>query len=125
MEYIQGYEMFDFIIQGGRMPEGVARFYFQQLIEAIKHIHSRGVGHCDIKVENLMINRDLDLKIVDFGHARPLGRSQRIQVGTEYINDPAIYAINETNPTDYDVGKADLFSAGTVLLYMVLGTPLW
>ena len=42
----------------------------QQLLSAVWHIHSAGVVHRDLKVENIMLSRAGDLKIIDFGLVR-------------------------------------------------------
>ena len=50
MELVEGGELFDTIIHRGKLEEGQARKYFQQLIDAVDYCHSRGVCHRDLKV---------------------------------------------------------------------------
>ena len=67
MEFVQGGELFDLIVQNQRLKERQACKYFQELISGIKYIHELGVCHRDLKPENLLVDYDQSLKIVDFG----------------------------------------------------------
>ncbi|KAL2588872.1 hypothetical protein AAZV13_13G195500 [Glycine max] len=66
MEMVKGGELF-YKVSRGRLREDVARKYFQQLIDAVGHCHSRGVCHRDLKPENLLVDENGDLKVTDFG----------------------------------------------------------
>ena len=50
--------MFDLIFEHGRLEESVARFYFSQLLDAVEHMHDNGYAHRDIKLENLVLDRN-------------------------------------------------------------------
>ncbi|XP_027330504.1 CBL-interacting serine/threonine-protein kinase 3-like isoform X3 [Abrus precatorius] len=67
LEYVTGGELFDKIVNHGRMSENEARRYFQQLINAVDYCHSRGVYHRDLKPENLLLDNYGNLKVSDFG----------------------------------------------------------
>uniref|UniRef100_A0A453HQV9 non-specific serine/threonine protein kinase n=1 Tax=Aegilops tauschii subsp. strangulata TaxID=200361 RepID=A0A453HQV9_AEGTS len=67
LEYVTGGELFDTIVNHGRMREDEARRYFQQLINAVDYCHSRGVYHRDLKPENLLLDSCGNLKVSDFG----------------------------------------------------------
>ena len=67
MEFVQGGELFDLIVQNQRLKEKQACKYFQELISGINYIHQLGICHRDLKPENLLIDYDQSLKIVDFG----------------------------------------------------------
>ncbi|KAG6538611.1 hypothetical protein ZIOFF_003735 [Zingiber officinale] len=65
--FATGGELFDKIVNHGRMREDEARRYFQQLINAVDYCHSRGVYHRDLKPENLLLDAYGNLKVSDFG----------------------------------------------------------
>lgn len=67
MEFVQGGELFDLIVQNQKLKEKQACKYFQELISGINYIHQLGICHRDLKPENLLIDYDESLKIVDFG----------------------------------------------------------
>nr|XP_016514837.1 PREDICTED: CBL-interacting serine/threonine-protein kinase 24-like [Nicotiana tabacum]XP_016514838.1 PREDICTED: CBL-interacting serine/threonine-protein kinase 24-like [Nicotiana tabacum] len=67
MEFVTGGELFDKIVHQVRLPEKEARRYFQQLIDAVAHCHSKGVYHRDLKPENLLLDCQDNLKVSDFG----------------------------------------------------------
>ena len=66
MEYVRGGELFAKVAKG-RLREDQARRYFQQLISAVDYCHSRGIAHCDIKPDNLLLDDAGNLKVSDFG----------------------------------------------------------
>jgi serine/threonine protein kinase len=67
LEYVTGGELFNKILNQGRLREDQSRKYFQQLIDAVDYCHSRGVYHRDLKPENLLLDAAGNLKISDFG----------------------------------------------------------
>lgn len=67
LEYVDGGEIFDRIVELGKLGEDEARKYFQQLICGVDYCHSRGVYHRDLKPENLLLDSNGGLKISDFG----------------------------------------------------------
>ncbi|XP_039780203.1 CBL-interacting protein kinase 9-like isoform X2 [Panicum virgatum] len=67
LEFAEGGELFDKIVNSGRLGEDEARRYFHQLINAVDYCHSRGVYHRDLKPENLLLDSHGSLKVSDFG----------------------------------------------------------
>mmetsp|Transcript_107595 Transcript_107595/g.150044 ORF Transcript_107595/g.150044 Transcript_107595/m.150044 type:complete len:135 (+) Transcript_107595:284-688(+) len=69
MEIVECGELFEYIITMRNFSERLARAYFQQLIEGIEYCHNNGICHRDLKPENLLLDKDFNLKIADFGYA--------------------------------------------------------
>lgn len=67
MEYADGGELFDYIVNKSKVEEIEAWFIFQQIISGIDYIHKLNVVHRDMKPENLLLEDDKKIKIVDFG----------------------------------------------------------
>ncbi|KAL6905753.1 hypothetical protein ACP4OV_003354 [Aristida adscensionis] len=121
MEYVKGGELFDKIEKSGKLTEGAAHKYFQQLISAVDYCHSRGVYHRDLKPENLLLDENENLKVSDFGLSA-LSDSKR-QDGLLHTScgTPAYVAPEVISKTGYDGAKSDIWSCGVVLFVLVAG----
>ncbi|OZJ04651.1 hypothetical protein BZG36_02894 [Bifiguratus adelaidae] len=74
MEYVEGCNLDEYLQQrGGRLKESEARYVFRQIVAAISHCHSRWVCHRDLKTPNILIGRDGQVKIADFGLGNRFG----------------------------------------------------
>ena len=69
MEYVSGGELFDYIVQSGRLKREEARRFFQQIISGLNCCHRHGIVHRDLKPENLLLDANNNIKIADFGLA--------------------------------------------------------
>lgn len=67
MEYVNNGEVFEYLVKHGRMKENVARQKFRQIVSAVQYLHKKNIIHRDLKAENLLLDSNLDVKIVDFG----------------------------------------------------------
>lgn len=91
-----------------------------QTLDGLAALHEAGIVHRDIKPANLMLTRQGDVRIIDFGLFRRKGRTQTnpsgMMVGSPYYAAPE----QEKNPDAADP-RADLYSVGVVLFRMVTG----
>ena len=122
-EMITGGELFDYIANTGAFTEEVCKFYFKQMLQGIHYIHSRGFSHRDLKPENILLDKNYNVKIVDFGFACPLeGRDgsgiNRSQIGTPGYMAPEIIA-----KQPYQGQVVDIFALGVILFIMRSGHP--
>ncbi|PSC73989.1 CAMK CAMK1 kinase [Micractinium conductrix] len=124
MEMLQGGELLDAVLEKGHYSEGDARSCFLQIIQAIKYLHSRGIVHRDLKLENLLLVRKGDIshiKIADFGLARRYMGSLAMTTvcGTPQYVAPEII---KGGPASYGP-ECDLWSAGVILFILLGGYP--
>jgi 5'-AMP-activated protein kinase catalytic alpha subunit len=63
----QAGELFDYIVEKGRLHEDEARHFFQQIISGVEYCHRNMVVHRDLKPENLLLDSKMNIKIADFG----------------------------------------------------------
>uniref|UniRef100_A0A0M3HNL0 non-specific serine/threonine protein kinase n=1 Tax=Ascaris lumbricoides TaxID=6252 RepID=A0A0M3HNL0_ASCLU len=106
------------------MPSAKAQFYFRQLIEGVKFIHSIGIVHRDIKPENILLTQKDVLKISDFGMATVFkhnGQERMLSTrcGTlPYVSPQVLTGTYRAEPTD-------IWSCGVVLVALLAGELPW
>lgn len=115
---------------------------FKQLCQGVNYLHSNGIAHRDIKLENLLITKDSKLKITDFGVSevfsgihpglREAGGQCGIGMGDIRLCKPGIcgslpYIAPEvlTKKVDYDPRALDVWSSAVVMLYLIFNANLW
>ncbi|XP_016421948.1 NUAK family SNF1-like kinase 1, partial [Sinocyclocheilus rhinocerous] len=62
MEYASGGELYDYIQDKQRLSEEEARHFFRQITSAVQYCHKNGVVHRDLKLENILLDKDLNVK---------------------------------------------------------------
>ncbi|ESQ47556.1 hypothetical protein EUTSA_v10020787mg [Eutrema salsugineum] len=120
MELAAGGELFSKVLRRGRLPESTARRYFQQLASALRFSHQDGVAHRDVKPQNLLLDKQGNLKVSDFGlSALP----EHLQNGLLHTacGTPAYTAPEVISRRGYDGAKADAWSCGVILFVLLVG----
>ncbi|XP_073005467.1 CBL-interacting protein kinase 7-like [Typha latifolia] len=121
MELAPGGDLLSRVARRGRLPEPAARRYFLQLISALRYCHVRGVAHRDVKPQNLLLDREGNLKISDFGLRRApdqLRDDGRLHTA---CGTPAYTAPEVVRRKGYDGSKADAWSCGVILFVLLAG----
>lgn len=122
LEYCPHGELFNYIIEKGRLLEDEARMLFSQLINAINYIHSRGIAHRDLKPENILLDSNMNIKLADFGlcHASAARILLKTPCGSPFYAPPEVIRGEQ-----YDGFKGDVWSLGVVLYTMTTGSLPW
>jgi len=123
MEYINGGNLFSFVKKRRKLSEKTAKFLFRQIILGIKHIHSQKIVHRDIKLENILIDLNNNIKICDFGIGRILSSKKQMlydKCGTPMYMAPEILLSSKNK--GYEGFPVDIWSAGISLYIMLSGT---
>ncbi len=123
MEYINGGNLFSFVKKRRKLSEKTAKFLFRQIILGIKHIHSHKIVHRDIKLENILIDLNNNIKICDFGIGRILNSSKQLlhdKCGTPMYMAPEILLSSKNQ--GYEGFPVDIWSSGISLYIMLSGT---
>jgi serine/threonine protein kinase len=69
-ELCSGGELFDYLLEKGRLSEEETRIVFGQLCLAVAHLHGKGIVHRDLKLENVLLDEKCRVKLSDFGFIR-------------------------------------------------------
>lgn len=125
MEYLAERDLCDYLSAHGRLAERQARLYISQLIGALRCLHSQGVCHMDISLENILLDRQASVvKLCDYGQARKMCvETKQVTIDSRYRPGKAVYMAPEIAQRDNVVnGEAvDLYSLGIVMFCLLLG----
>jgi len=118
MEYVNGGELFFHLSKDKTFSEDRTRFYGAEIISAIGYLHKNGIVYRDLKLENLLLDKDGHIKIADFGLCKEeitFGRTTKTFCGT-----PEYLAPEVLEDTDYGLA-VDWWGVGVVMYEMMVG----
>ncbi|KJX95764.1 carbon catabolite derepressing protein kinase Snf1 [Zymoseptoria brevis] len=117
LEYAGG-ELFDYIVQNGKMQENKARKFFQQIVCAVEYCHRHKIVHRDLKPENLLLDENLNVKIADFGLSNIMTDGNFLKTSCGSPN----YAAPEVISGKLYAGpEVDVWSCGVILYVLLVG----
>jgi serine/threonine protein kinase/tetratricopeptide (TPR) repeat protein len=119
MEYVRGEDLKTLIRRMGTLPVGKTVSIARQIAEGMAEAHKLGVVHRDLKPSNVMIDRDGNAKIMDFGIARSIYAAGMTAEGA-MIGTPEYMSPEQVDGRETD-GRSDIYSLGIVLFEMVTG----
>ncbi|XP_015955458.1 mitogen-activated protein kinase kinase kinase 20 [Arachis duranensis] len=113
--------------RGGCIPELEVRHHVKSIVEGLIHIHNTGFAHCDIKLQNILMFENGQVKIADFGLAKETGEKQGNEKknkcfecrGTPMFMPPELVNNGECE------SPADIWALGCTVIEMVTGKPAW
>ena len=118
IEYCEGKDLMDYILTKSKLTEIESLKLFQQLINTLLYLHSQNITHRDIKIDNMLLDKNKNLKLVDFGLSTYYSDDK-------LLNQPCgtvVYAAPEVlEGKEYHGMLADVWSSGIVLYGMLSG----
>ncbi|CAK7337689.1 unnamed protein product [Dovyalis caffra] len=123
LEYAEGGSLsYKLKKSGGCLQESDVKNYTKSILKGLRHIHTKGFVHCDLKLDNILLfENGHEVKIADFGLAKKAGEKQgRVEIrGT-----PLYMAPESVNNNEYESG-VDIWALGCSIVEMVTGKPAW
>lgn len=117
-EYVNGGQMLDYIISHGKLKEKQARKFARQIASALDYCHRNSIVHRDLKIENILISKTGDIKIIDFGLSNLFSPRSHLRTfcGSLYFAAPELLQARQ-----YTGPEVDVWSFGIVLYVLVCG----
>eukprot|EP00066_Takifugu_rubripes_P001853 XP_003963340.2 PREDICTED: NUAK family SNF1-like kinase 1 [Takifugu rubripes] len=116
MEYASRGELYDYVLERRRLSETEARGLFRQITSAVHYCHKIGVVHRDLKLENILLDEDMNVKLADFGLSNHFKRDSLLQT---YCGSPLYAAPEIVKGLPYQGPEVDCWALG-VLLYALV-----
>ncbi|KAM8960719.1 testis-specific serine/threonine-protein kinase 1-like [Pelodytes ibericus] len=117
-------DLLDFIKSRGPLTENLARKMFRQLVTAVKYCHDMDIVHRDLKCENLLLDKEFNIKLSDFGFSRRLCHNSvgMLNLSNTFCGSAAYAAPEVLQGIPYQPKVYDMWSLGVILYIMVCGT---
>ncbi|MBF0475057.1 MAG: CHASE2 domain-containing protein [Deltaproteobacteria bacterium] len=118
MEFLEGEELVNYCKPQNLLPMKQVLTIISQVCDALDYAHQHGIVHRDIKPANIMVLKNGEVKVTDFGIAR-ITTSSRTKTGV-ILGTPSYMSPEQVAGKKVD-GRSDLFSLGTILFEMLTG----
>ncbi|OTB06225.1 hypothetical protein M426DRAFT_9716 [Hypoxylon sp. CI-4A] len=119
LEYCPGDELYNYLLNHGPLPAEKVQRIFTQLVGAVSYVHQQSCVHRDLKLENILLDKHENVKLVDFGFTREYeGKSNYLQTfcGTICYSAPEMLKGEK-----YAGEKIDVWSLGVILYALLCG----
>jgi serine/threonine-protein kinase len=123
MEYVDGRTVRDLLIDGHRLLPERSLEIVSGVLKALEYSHQAGIVHRDIKPGNVMVTRNGDIKVMDFGIARAMSDAQATMTQTAQVIGTAQYLSPEQARGERVDARSDLYSAGCLMYELLTGRP--
>ncbi len=123
MEYVDGRTVRDLLQEGHRLLPERSLVIIDGVLRALDYSHQAGIVHRDIKPGNVMVTRNGDVKVRDFGIARAMSDAQATMTQTAQVIGTAQYLSPEQARGERVDSRSDLYSTGCLLYELLTGRP--
>lgn len=113
IEFAENGSLSNFVRITGSIEEGLVRFMFSQILNAVSYMHSFGIAHLDLKLENILLDKYFNIKVADLGVAH---ETTKLNTKCPHRRGTVIYMAPEVvdlqKGKTFDPFKADIYSLG-------------
>uniref|UniRef100_A0A8D0H568 non-specific serine/threonine protein kinase n=1 Tax=Sphenodon punctatus TaxID=8508 RepID=A0A8D0H568_SPHPU len=119
MDYASKGDLYDYVNERQRLTEQEARHFFRQVVSAIYYCHKNGIVHRDLKLENILLDANGNIKIADFGLSNVYQQDKFLQT---FCGSPLYASPEIVNGRPYKGPEVDSWSLGVLLYILIHGT---
>ncbi|KAL8595259.1 hypothetical protein ACOMHN_043411 [Nucella lapillus] len=118
MDYAEGGELYDYLNNQRCLSEVETRRIFRQIVAAVHYVHQNGIVHRDLKLENIILDTNRNVKIADFGLANYFSKNSSLNT---FCGSPLYASPEIVNGQPYQGPEVDVWSLGVVLYTLAYG----
>lgn len=122
LELAENGNLLDYVVNRS-MDDKIVRYYFKQLIQAMEYMHDSGFCHRDLKLENILLDNEYNIKVSDFGFAGSLAGDKHDNKLYDWKGTLRYMAPEIFKGTGYLGRSVDIFALGVILFSMKTGNP--
>ncbi|MBN1412659.1 MAG: serine/threonine protein kinase [Spirochaetales bacterium] len=122
MEYINGISLEKLVETKKRICPVAALLIFNEICKGMKYAHDKGIVHRDIKPDNILISRDGEVKIVDFGIAKDIDVDDDLTKTGALLGTPSYMSPEQLSSAKQVDKRSDIYSLGVLFYKMITGT---
>lgn len=119
MEYFEGITLAEYVKKKGSLNENETKIIMKQVISTLRYCHAKRISHRDIKPENILINDNLEIKLIDFAFSVKLNSKKgkiKGNCGTPNFMAPEVFSKEICSPF-----KADIWALGVLFIKLKTG----
>jgi len=113
-------DFFNYLTKGG-LPVPIMKHYATQLIQATHYMHAMGFAHRDLKVENILVDGDYNLKVADFGLSCNISGTTGNGFSNRFVGTVCYMAPEQLLRRQYQPQVVDTFALGVIFFMMYTG----
>lgn len=129
MEFCDGGELYEMVESSGALPEGLARYYFRQVVLGLRFLHNLPLAHRDMSLENVLFSGNGECKIIDLGMCLRIPRNeatrQVLPIPAQGPCGKKNYMAPEllVNTHPFQPLSVDIWAVGVMLFILATGVP--